>query len=424
VLPEGVPARVSRRVVAALTVALALRLLFAFGYWIDKPLTHDEREYLELGRNVAAGKGFTYDPPSGNESSEERFGRAPLYPLLISAVAAVVPAHVPSGTRAVQALLGVLSVALIAWLAARAGGEQAGTIAAWIAAVYPPFVWLPAYVLSESLYLPLALANLLVLGGVLDRTDAARPLRDSRRLFVSGVLGGLAALTRPAHLFFLLASGVWLLAKRHVRWALVMTLGALLAIAPWTLRNVREYGRFVLIASEGGVTFWTGNHPLSGGEGDMAANPAIKRDNQRLRAEHPGLTAEQLEPIYYREALHVIADRPWWWLSLEARKFLYLWVPLGPSYTLHSTRYLAATLVSYGALLPFGVIGLIGLARAGRWPSAIGVLLASGILTSLVFLPQERFRIPVIDPVLVIGAAVWLAARTRPSPDALVSAED
>ena len=52
---------------------------------------------------------------------------------------------------------------------------------------------------------------------------------------------------------------------------------------PWTLRNVRVYDRFVLIASEGGVTFWTGNHPLAVGDGDLAANPEIKQAELAFR---------------------------------------------------------------------------------------------------------------------------------------------
>ena len=39
-----------------------------------------------------------------------------------------------------------------------AGGARAGVAAAAIAAVYPPLVWMPAYVLSETLYSTVALA--------------------------------------------------------------------------------------------------------------------------------------------------------------------------------------------------------------------------------------------------------------------------
>jgi hypothetical protein len=194
---------------------------------------------------------------------------------------------------------------------------------------------------------------------------------------------------------------------------MLIAVGALIVIVPWTARNYQEHGRIVLIASEGGITFWTGNHPLSPGEGDMAANPPIKRDNQRLRAEHPGLSAEELEPIYYREAFRRIAASPVWWLGLELRKLFYLMVPIGPSYTLHSARYLTATLVSYGLLLPFGCAGLVMLARRRRWPQAVGLLLVSAVAACLIFLPQERFRVPMIDPVLIVGAAALATSRSQ-----------
>jgi hypothetical protein len=165
----------------------------------------------------------------------------------------------------------------------------------------------------------------------------------------------------------------------------------------------------VLIASEGGITFWTGNHPLSPGEGDMAANPAIKGDNQRLRAMHPGLSPEELEPVYYRDAMTAITANPAWWIGLVVRKFFYLWVPIGPSYMLHSRLFRLASWISYGLLLPFGIAGLAGLWRRGAGPAALWLLLGSAILACLIFLPQERFRVPVIDPVLIIAAAVFLS---------------
>ena len=59
-------------------------------------------------------------------------------------------------------------------------------------------------------------------------------------------------------------------------------------IAPWTLRNVAVHGRLVLIASEGGVTFWTGNHREAIGEGDLAANPHLTARNAGFRARHAG----------------------------------------------------------------------------------------------------------------------------------------
>lgn len=397
-------ARAGRGIWLAVVAGLCLRLAFGFGYWVGKPLTHDEREYLALAANLAQGRGFTYPPPAAGEPEPERFGRAPVYPLALAALQAVAPGLDPlATTKAAQAVLGALAVWLVAAVAMRAAGPRAARTAAWVAALYPPLVWIPAFVLSETVYMALALGNVLAA----DRVFAAAATRRgaAASALACGLLGGVAALTRPAHLFFLMLLGLTLLARRRAAPALLVGLGALLVIAPWTARNWREYGRPVLIASEGGITFWTGNHPLSPGEGDMAANPAIKRDNQRLRAAHPGLTPEQLEPVYYREAMTAIARDPAWWLGLIARKAFYTVVPVGPSYTLHSTRHLVASIASYGLVLVAGLAGAAALLRARRWPVALGLLLASAVLVCLVFFPQERFRIPVIDPALIVLAS-------------------
>ncbi len=183
---------------------------------------------------------------------------------------------------------------------------------------------------------------------------------------------------------------------------------AILAIAPWTVRNAVVYHRLVLIASEGGVTFWTGNHREAIGEGDLAANPHLKLRNLEFRARHAGLSEEALEPLYYREALGFIAADPVWWLGLEARKLWYTWVPFGPSYRLHASRYFWASAVSLLLLLPAAVAGLIR-APAGARPAAVLTLAGSTVLVALVFFPQERFRLPVMDPALI--AAASLAAR-------------
>ncbi len=406
-----------RAIWLAVLTGLALRLVFGLGYWVGKPLTHDEREYLSLATNLIEGRGFGYPPPAPGEPEPERFGRAPIYPLYLAAVIGATSGDAVATVRVAQAATGALGVWLIALVATRLEGPRAGVVAAWMAAIYPPLVWTPAYVFSETLYMALALGHVLVCGRVLREWGGRAGWR---WLLWCGVLGGLGALTRPAHLFFLLLLGLWLVARHTVRDAALVALGALLVIAPWTARNLREYGRPVLIASEGGITFWTGNHPLSPGEGDMAANPAIKRDNQRLRAAYSGLSPEQLEPMYYREAMQAIARDPAWWAGLLARKAYYTWIPTGPSYTLHSTRYLVASLVSYGLLLAGGILGAIVVTRAGRWPTGLGLLLASAMLVCLVFFPQERFRIPVIDPALIVFAASGLATlRPRAADSAL-----
>jgi hypothetical protein len=410
--------RSARRYIVALSAAaLVLRLAFALFYWTGKPLTHDEREYLELATSLANGRGFTYDMAS-ETGTAQRFGRAPGYPAFLALAGAGrgVPDAAPTRVKIAQSAVGAATVWLIGVLALRSMGPRPGVAAAAIAAVYPPLVWIPSYVFSETLFSLASLGAAFVLQIAVDRAGIERSSRRGGALaLAAGVLSGAAILIRPVMLFFLPLAALWLLRRRRIPLLAALLAGTFAVVAPWTARNVRAYGKFVLVASEGGVTFWTGNHPLARGEGDLAANPELKRAEIEFRRAHPGLTPEDLEPLYYRDAFGHIASHPGWWAGLLARKAFYTVIPAGPSYTLHSTRYWAASVISYALLLPLAIAGLRRIWRSPRRPTAVLLLAASAVLASLVFFPQERFRIPVIDPVLIACAAA-LAGSSRLAP--------
>jgi hypothetical protein len=426
--------RAARRWLAAAVVAgLVLRLAFALVYWVGQPLTRDEREYLSLARSLAAGRGFVYDA-AVLDSRVQPFGRSPGYPAFLAMVGggSRVTTAVPTAVKVAQSVVGAIGVLLIGLIASRVAGARAGVAAACIAAVYPPLVWLPAYAYSEALFWPVGLGIILLI----DRL-ARRP--SLRLTLVCGLVIGAAILVRGALTLVVPLAMLWLVVRefgrprgaaptgsvpketgapesaptagvrRGVVAALVLAIGVALVLLPWGVRNYRRDGRFVLVASEGGVTFWTGNNALARGEGDMAANPAIKRASQALHAAHPTLTEDQLEPIYYQEAFTWIRTHPADWLWLEVRKVFYLVVPIGPSYTLHSSRYLVASVVSYGLLLALAIAGLVVGGR--RWGATPGtwLMLAAAVAMCLVFFPQERFRLPVIDPVLILFAGAALA---------------
>lgn len=406
---EGPGPRITRHtlwIAACVGLGLALRLAFALLYWTDQPLTHDEREYLALARSVARGEGFRYPADEPAPGTGQQFGRAPGYPLFLAAI--IEPSTVNQAPRRIQiaqAIVGAAGIWLIAAIAGRAAGPRAAAAAAGIAAVYPPLVWMPSYVLSETLFSTMALAAAFILMHLSPRTAIA-----------GGALTGLAVLTRPSMLFFVPLAAVWFLWQRRTIEVAGFVLVAVLCVAPWTIRNHRVYGRWIAVASEGGVTFWTGNHPLAKGDGDLSTNIDLKRAELAFRAAHPGLTPEEMEPIYYRDALAWIGREPAAWLALVARKAFYTVMPFGPSYAVHSPRYRIASAASFLLILPAAISGAWrwrGARRAGTSPAALWLMAAATVAAGLVFFPQERFRMPVIDPTLIVTAALPAGVRKR-----------
>lgn len=407
---SGVP---WRAVLAAAALGLVARLAFGLLYWTDKPLTRDEQEYLSLARSLSAGHGFVYDDILRNGPIEP-FGRAPGYPAFLAIVGggAGHVSAVPVAVDVAQSVIGAVGILLIGVLTQRMAGPAASAAAAWLAALYPPLVWIAGYAMSEALFWPIGLTAAWLVDRAVDpRARALAP-------FAAGLVVGIGILVRPALVFFVPLAALALLVEREygrrrlrrrgVNLCAAFALGLALVVGPWTVRNYLHHDRLMFVASEGGVTFWTGNHPLAVGDGDMAANPAIRLDNLRLRAAHPGVSEDALEPIFYREAIAWILAHPLDWIWLELRKMFYLVVPVGPSYTLHSSRYLWLSIASYLGVLVLAGMGLSRqrLVMGPGLPSLVG----SAVVAALVFLPQERFRIPIIDPFLVMLAGVGLAS--------------
>lgn len=387
---------------AIATIGVLARLAFGFGYWVDRPLTRDETEYLSLARSLAAGRGFVYDAHV-LDTGVEPFGRAPGYPAFLALVGGGrdVPTSTPAPVKVAQSIVGGIGVLLIALLAFRTGDGRSAVATAVIASVFPPLAWTSSYVFSEALFWPIGLAVALGISHFLE----VQPARSRWPLALAlGMLTGVALLIRAGTVIVVPLLCLWLLRKRRLADMFVLFIGLAVVVGPWTVRNVVHHDRFVFIASEGGVTFWTGNNPLATGEGDMAANPDIKRASLDLRARYPALSEEAMEPIYYAEAFDWIADHPGAWLWLTMKKAFYTVVPIGPSYRLHSGLYYGTTLLS---LTVVGLLAILGFVRQRRDLSNVSglwLMVGATVLASLVFFPQERFRIPVIDPALILLA--------------------
>jgi len=232
-----------RRRIESLTPTQIVLLVFVFAFLIrlaflaTKPhaFTHqlqagDEPLYHGLAVNLLNGEGYVFE-------GQPRTYPPPLYPIFIAAVYSTVGAA-PSAARVINALLGSLLCALIAWWAILLWGKRSGVIAGLFASLYYPFVQLPTYLMTENLYLPLFVAAMIGtwLSGERKISNPQHGNLWTRPIW-AGVFWGLSALTREIAKPIAFLSALWFVVRCSWKQALVLCIAMLLVGLPWSIRN-------------------------------------------------------------------------------------------------------------------------------------------------------------------------------------------
>ena len=225
---------------AILAFAAYLRFSVVTGSWVLAPYRADAAEYYNYAYNLrqhdvyARGQGF-----NGNRSSRlkpDAF-RTPGYPLFLSLFATQPPNAATFRTIELwQALLGTLVVLMVFLIFRIAASPWSAVCASFLTAISPHLVNATIYILSETLFTLLITLILLAL---------ALHLKNRKRfvlgLLATGILIGMASLTRPVLEYFLPCLILLLFLSytrsRALKGSAILFLGFLLIWAPWMARN-------------------------------------------------------------------------------------------------------------------------------------------------------------------------------------------
>jgi hypothetical protein len=385
----------------ATLILLALILVLGLGlraYRVAEPLAtpgDDARAYYALSK--ALYEEGSYGGPDFRDSSDW----SPGAPLLYAASFYATGGPREGVARIVEALLGVAAIFVVFLLGRRLGGSAAGLIAAFGAAVYPPFIHSTGALMSE----PPAIFTLPA--AVLAFLWASEQER-LRAWLLPGLLFGLTALIRPEYMavgvaFALLAAlriGVVRGWRPGLTGAVLLVAALLVPIIPWTVRNAVVLDRVVPISTGGGKALYVGTYLPADGEYQRVKALLVQRYLHRdlepgsealdevdpaplfdrvARAGYPDLPRDSaLGKIGKENLSKYLGEDPFGYAGMTARKVGRMWSS-GVGEAMGSTAGRAAQLL----LVALGLAGFALLALRARWWDLVALATPIALVTAV-----------------------------------------
>lgn len=394
----------------------------------------DSLEYERYARNLTTHHVYTLDSEAPYTSDSFR---PPLYVFLLVSVYGLV-GHIPQLIVLLQALLGVATTYLIYDLGRLGISSKVGRWAACTFAVAPAPVLYSGFILSETLFTFLMVWSVRSFVAYLTAAGShpsgePTELGGLPRMGASGLLLGLATLTRAISQFYIALPICLLLAFRgRGQWRAVAALvgGFAVVVLPWVARNHAVVGSAHISAAGQYNLFYchaaSVHRYLRGGDLESARASLAARVEERLGGE---TSPRAIARAQVRVALHEIAAHP-----IAVARLGLLWVgrmlldagngllyfaefyedgaPAGASLWTMVWGELRLTLASLAAVWS-GHGAMVGLAIAGFCAGYVVVLVASYGLAALGCAGLIRGQRRLVG-VLLMLTVVYLAALPGP----------
>jgi 4-amino-4-deoxy-L-arabinose transferase-like glycosyltransferase len=390
------------KIVILVSLFLASLVLRVLSTNFDAQLGGDEGEYHSLATQMLEGKGFT------KENGDPTAWRTPGFPFSLTII------YFFSGINAnsakivlviISALTTLLIYALSFFLFKR---HSVALMSGIIWSILPTGIIFSGLLYGENLAAFLLILSFAITIFLLDKTD--------KMLFygiiLSGLLIGLAIITRGYLIFVIISLPIYLLVvKKSIKPALICLIVSMLIPTLWMTRNLFVMNSFT-ISTEASETIWLGNNGWTRGAwaGEWTINPNSEQ-RAYFKTKYPGFfenyTEAERSKIFQSEAISEITNNP--------RRILWL-LPRKAAIYLSPNSYLGFDWV-YLIILPFALLGffLILIDKTQRhylWLIAFPVFCVA--LICLLTFGDSRFRHPVDFCFVILGgvALVWIGEKS------------
>ncbi|MGC8846661.1 MAG: tetratricopeptide repeat protein, partial [Candidatus Hydrogenedens sp.] len=372
-----------------------------------------------------------YPSPTGDDPMIENtpYGRPPGYPFLLAFIYFLFGDNYNS-PRLIQFFVGIVNVFFMYYFVSRIFvSKKAGLVSAFLMAI----LWEPIYFEGEINY-PVWVISLTIV--LLFTSLRYLQIKTTKFVILSGFLLGIIALFRPNGLLLLpMYVGIvfHIFGKRNFKKALahciLFSVSVFLIISPVFIRNYIVSNDFFLISCFGGINTYIGNNAQSTGDSPTVPNiihlcGVDNWDcfNYRLLVKGLGIKQEgryysfkEASQFFYKKVYEYWKKEPISAIKLTARKFFLFW---GPAIVSDGKVIYHDREATFLRLLP-GFPFLVGLSfyflilfirQRNQLPPELKTLLLFIFTWSFVyslsvipFFVSERYRIPIIPPLCIIG---------------------
>ncbi len=355
----------------------------------------------------------------GDLVGDKVFYGLPAYPFFLALCYKIFGASI-FAVKALQALLGLLTLFFVYKIGEKIEGQTTGTLAVFLAVLYGPLFFHESILIPEALSLPLYAAAL-YFSLVFVET---RTLKCAAGL---GILFGLAALTKAGILPFVflfllsLAAGERRSGRKRFFPLALCLVSFFLTLLPVTLHN-RVYGKDnVLLTSHAGFNFYIGNNPKAEGvfiapEGTGSNVEAQIQDSKAVaeRALGRELKPSEVSRYWSGRAWEFIRRNPGQFLRLSLRKLVLFFDAREISdvddyeFCKNFSPMLRWPWLNFSVLGPLVLLGLFLSLKKIRFGPIIYLWIASYLGGLVVFFINARYRLPILSAFFPLAALAIL----------------
>jgi hypothetical protein len=394
-------------------------------------------EYGTIARNMLAGYGYAYTWFHSDGSVVIRASAyMPPGQVFVDYIFLGVFGDTPAGIVALF-LFQVVQACIFIYLTGKISdilfkSRKVTLITIWLAALYPPFIYVTMNfgVTSSALLL-----NVLILYIGIRFSEALRTRKAYLKYSVLlGLSCGLLLLFRGESPVIIASTFIFIIYRnrdtfrRAFGYLTVAGSIAIALLAPWTIRNYLAFDRFIPISSNGSFNFWRGNNAITTGSPWEETGGSVWATDEIWTELEPHLGRQEdfekiTSQIYMREATLWIKEHPWQCAMLSLKKAALLWTVDIRSTMAGTAAYIiiyACTLVSLLSGIFFIRRNKISGNNANAETGFQMMILWCAVMTliAMIFFPLPRFQVLLIGiyfPIIGYGISETALMFTRRS---------